>query len=83
MDNVNSSRFLTLAVDLIAIMVFMGMITMRIQWRIYPNDYAVKLININPNYEGDIEKDIHKAFDAKFGKIHEVAVIKDTGDVLK
>lgn len=83
MEDVADSRFLTLVIDLIATLLFIGLITLQIKWRVYPSDYAVKLTNINKEYKGDIEKDIRKYFEPKYGKIHEVAVIKETGDILK
>lgn len=83
MDSVASSRFLTLLIDLTATLVFIGLVTIRMRWRVYPSDYAVKLVNINKEYKGDIEKDIRKHFGDKYGQIHEVSVIKDTGDILK
>jgi hypothetical protein len=40
------------------------------------------LVNISKKYKGDISAEIKKVFDKKFGKIHEVAIIKGTGDIL-
>lgn len=83
MDNANSSKLITTAIDFAATLLFIGLVTLRMRWRVFASDYAVKLVNIKKDYKGDIEKDIKKCFDDKFGKVHEVAIIKDTGDILR
>ncbi|CAI2380575.1 unnamed protein product [Moneuplotes crassus] len=82
MDQVESSKFLTGAIDFFASLMLLGMITLRERMRIFASDYSVKLVNISKDYKGDIESEIKKIFDSKFGKVHAVAVIKDTGDIL-
>jgi hypothetical protein len=82
MDDVSSSRFLTVIVDFISTLIFIGIITLRVRWRIFPSDFAVKLTNIRRDYNGEIEKEIKTKFEPKYGKIHEIAVIKDAGDIL-
>lgn len=82
MDEVDSSKYLTFTIDFLASLMFLGLITLRTRWRIFASDYTVKLVNINKEYKGDISSEIKKVFDTKFGKIHEVAIIKDTGDIL-
>lgn len=83
MESVDSSRFLTLIIDIAATVVFLAWVTLQVRWRVYPSDYAIKLTNINREYRGDIEKDIKRHFEQKYGKIHEIAVVKETGDILK
>ncbi|CAI2381386.1 unnamed protein product [Moneuplotes crassus] len=83
MDQVESSKFLTCSIDVLACCIFLGIITLRARMRIFARDYTVKLANISTDYNGDLEKEIKKVFDNKFGKVHEVAIIKDTGDILK
>jgi hypothetical protein len=83
MESVASSRFLTLIIDFTATLVLIGLITLRVRWRVYTSDYAIKLVNIDKEYRGNIEIDIRKHFGAKYGQVHEVTVIKDTGDILK
>lgn len=82
MESVDASRFFTVLMDLAATLVFMGIIILRIRWRIYPSDYAVKLTNISKDFKGDIEKEIRSKLESKFGRIHEIAVVKDTGEIL-
>ena len=83
MESVDSSRFLTLVIDIAATVVFLSWVSLQVRWRVYPSDYAIKLTNISREYKGDIEKDIKRYFEPKYGKIHEVAVVKETGDILK
>ena len=82
-ENVESSRALTAIMDFIATIMILGMVMLRMRWRVYPSDYAVKVHKIDSGYNGDIEKDISHIFDNKFGRVHEVAVVKGTGDYLK
>jgi len=83
MEDVSSSRFLTLIIDFTATLVFIGVVTLNSRWRIFSSDFAVKLTNLNKDYKGDIEKEIKNKFEAKYGKIHEVAVINNTGNILR
>lgn len=82
MEEVNASRLVICVFDYIASLFFLGMVVLRIRWKIFPSDYAVKVTNIDKNYKGDLEKDLSRILDSKFGRVHEVAVIKDTGDIL-
>ena len=82
MENVDVSRLVTISIDFVASLIFIGIITLRIKWRIFPSDYAVKLTNISKDFNGDIESEIKRLFEEKFGKIHEIAVLKETGDIL-
>ena len=82
MTTMDTTRLVTILIDFISSLIFIGIITLRIKWRIFPSDYAVKLTNISKEFKGDIEADIRKLFEEKFGKIHEIAVIKETGEIL-
>lgn len=83
MEDAESSKLLTFMIDFIATVVFIGLISVRMRMRVFAGDYAVKLVNIRKGYKGDIKKDIEKWFDSKYGKVHEVSIVKDTGDILK
>ena len=82
MNNVDDLRLTTLIIDFVWSLIFIGIITLRTKWRIYPSDYAVKLINISKDINKNYETDIHKLFEEKIGKIHEITTIRETGEIL-
>ena len=82
MENVDTSRLSTILIDFVWSLIFIGIITLRTKWRIYPSDYAVKLVNITKDTNHCLISDIQKLFEEKFGKIHEIAVIRESGEML-
>ena len=42
----------------------------------------MQVTKIDTDYTGDFEKDLEKALDTRFGRVHEISVLRDTGNIL-